>query len=90
MRIFIVSLASAAAPGFFEHCETYEVQSVSATVASQMRHFPFFQDVKVNPSGLFPSNLDKLAGSLTAEIFVWTRALLNKSLISSCLDLLPN
>ena len=55
----------------------------------EMRHFPFFQVVRVKPSGRLPSCLDKLDGSVMAGIFACTKALFSRSLIWSCLDRWP-
>ena len=66
-------------------CHRYPLELKRA----QIKHLPSFQEVRVRPSGLFPSVLDKLEGSFNAGIFAWTRALFIKSFTSSCLDLLP-
>ena len=62
---------------------------MSATVASQIRHFPSFHVERVSPSGLFPSDRDNPAGSVVAGILAWTSALLTISLIWVCLECLP-
>ena len=62
---------------------------MSATVTSQIRFLPLFHVVKLKPSGLLPSDLERLAGSVIAGIFAWTRALFSRQLISSCLEWRP-
>ena len=69
------------------------MQRQLVTVASQMRHLPFFQVESVKPSGLFPSDVDRFDGSSTAGILAWTTyvcsALFIKSFIWLCLEFLP-
>ena len=49
-----------------EVASKYDSARVSVTVTSQVMHFPACHGICVNPSGRFPSDLKRPAGSLTA------------------------
>ena len=88
-HFFPFSLEPAAAPANLEVWQTYDWHSVSATVTSHIKLFPFFQVVNVKPSGLKPFEVDSFESSVIAGFFDWTSALFNKLLISSCLERRP-
>jgi len=51
------------------------VATVSATVTSHVKHFPCCHGICVRPSGRFPSDLQRPAGSLTEGLLARHRAL---------------
>lgn len=60
-------LGSDLAPIQFEVLATYELASVSNTMASQVRAVPLAQGISVRPSGRLPSILDRLGGSSVSK-----------------------
>src|SRR5688572_4896168 len=68
LACFRAAAFSAAAPASAAVSATYEVATVSATVASHITERPLLQGIRVWPSGLFPSDLVRPEGSLIAVI----------------------
>src|SRR6218665_15387 len=58
---------SAAAPAASADLALYDSARVSMTVASQAKHLPPSQGIRVTPSRRFPSDLIRPTGSLVAE-----------------------
>lgn len=62
---FLAAAELAAPAGETEVEMRWDAARVSATVTSQIKLLPACQGIKVRPSGLLPSDLDRPDGSLT-------------------------
>src|SRR6218665_2225546 len=61
---FLSAAISAAAPAASADLAQYDSARMSMTVASQAKHLPPSNGIRVTPSGRFPSDLTRPTGSL--------------------------
>src|SRR6218665_495935 len=63
---FLSAAISAAVPAASADLARHDSARVSMTVASQAKHLPPSHEIRVTPSGRFPSDLTRPTGSLVA------------------------
>ena len=74
LLIFFAAAFSAALPAVVDVDARYEGARLSAIVTSHVRHLPVCEGIYERPSGLFPSERSRPAGSLIADMLARNRA----------------